>query len=91
MDNSDLDKLKAALDHVHDWPSVYPFKFIVPSDNQKIAQVEALFNSETAEITLRQSKNGKYTSVSVKEIMTNAEEVLRCYDNARKIDGLIAL
>ncbi|MEM9052725.1 MAG: DUF493 family protein [Bacteroidota bacterium] len=91
MDNSELEKLKAALDQVHDWPSVYPFKFIVPSDNQKIAQVEALFNAETAEITMRQSKNGKYTSISAKEIMTSAEGVLECYEKAGKIDGLIAL
>ncbi|HAK70956.1 MAG TPA: DUF493 domain-containing protein, partial [Cryomorphaceae bacterium] len=26
------------------WPSVYLFKFIVPTDNQKLAQAEALFD-----------------------------------------------
>jgi len=91
MEKTELEKLKAALDQVHNWPSVYPFKFIVPSENQKIAMVEALFNAETAQITMRQSKNGKYTSITAKEIMTSGEAVLELYEEARKIKGLIAL
>ena len=91
MDNSKLVKLKIALDQVHDWPSMYLFKFIVPSDNQKIAQVESLFNAETAEIRRRQSKKGNYTSVSAREVMTSAEEVIDCYKKACQIEGLIAL
>lgn len=91
MDNPRLVKLKIALDQVHDWPSMYLFKFIVPSDNHKIAQLEALFNAETSEIRLRQSKNGKYTSVSAREVMTSAEEVIACYKEAYKIEGVISL
>jgi putative lipoic acid-binding regulatory protein len=91
MEDSKLLSLKAALDQVHEWPSMYLFKFIVPSDNHKIAQLEALFNAETAEIRLRQSKNGKYTSVSAREVMTSAEEVIACYEEAYKIEGVISL
>ena len=91
MDNSRLVKLKIALDQVHDWPSMYLFKFIVPSDNQKVANVEALFNAKTAEIRLRQSKNGNYTSVTAREVMTSAEEVIAYYKKAYQIEGLIAL
>jgi hypothetical protein len=91
MEDPKLVKLKIALDQVHDWPSMYLFKFIVPSENQKVAQVEALFNAETAEIRLRQSKNGKYTSVTAREVMTSAEEVISCYKESYKIEGLIAL
>ena len=91
MKSSDLDRVKAALDQNHDWPSVYMFKFIVPSENEKIAKVEALFNSTTAEIRLRPSKNGKYTSITAKEVMVNADQVLDCYNKASKIAGLIAL
>ena len=91
MNNSKLVKLKIALDQVHDWPSMYLFKFIVPSDNQKIAQVEALFNSTTAEVRLRQSKNGNYTSITTREVMISAEKVIECYEKAYKIEGLIAL
>jgi hypothetical protein len=91
MDNGKLTKLKIALNKVHDWPSMYLFKFIVPSDNRKIARVEALFNSDTAEIRMRQSKNGNYTSVTAREIMTSAEKVVECYRKAYEIEGLIAL
>jgi len=91
MEDSKLLSLKAALDQVHEWPSMYLFKFIVPSDNQKVAQLEALFNSETAEIRLRQSKNGKYTSVSAREVMTSAEEIISLYEEAYKIEGVISL
>ncbi|MFT5596624.1 MAG: putative lipoic acid-binding regulatory protein [Flammeovirgaceae bacterium] len=91
MEDPKLVKLKIALDQVHDWPSMYLFKFIVPSENQKVAQVEALFNADTAEIRLRQSKNGKYTSVTAREVMTSAEEVIKCYEAAYKIEGIISL
>lgn len=53
--------------------------------------MEALFNADTAEIRLRQSKNGKYTSVTAREVMTSAEEVISCYKESYKIEGLIAL
>ncbi len=91
MTDSDIERLKATLDQTHDWPSLFMFKFIIPSDNEKLAQVEALFNSKTAEIRRRPSKNGNYISVTAKEIMLNAENVLDCYRKAGEIDGLIAL
>jgi hypothetical protein len=91
MDESKLKKLREALNNVHDWPSLYMFKFIVPSDNEKIAKVEALFNSKTAEIRLTQSSKGNYTSVTAREVMTSAQKVIDCYMEASKIEGLIAL
>lgn len=91
MKQSDIDRIKNTLDQTHDWPAIFMFKFIVPSENQKIAKVESLFNSETASIKMTQSKNGKYTSITAKEVMTNADAVLKCYDEASQIEGLIAL
>ena len=91
MDSKDIERMKASLDQNHEWPSIYMFKFIVPSDNEKIAQVEALFNTDTAELKMNQSKNGKYTSITAKEVMTSADEVLECYSKAKNIEGLISL
>ncbi len=91
MENSDFERIKRILDETHDWPAVFLFKFIVPSESDKIARVEALFNSKTAEIRLRESKNGNYTSISAREAMTSAESVLECYKKASEIEGLIAL
>ena len=91
MEESDYDRIKLTLDQTHDWPVVFLFKFIVPSDLEKIAKVEALFNSETAEIRIKESSNGKYTSLSAREIVTSAEEVLLIYKKSSEIEGLIAL
>jgi len=91
MSSIDLERIKSALDKNHDWPSVYMFKFIVPSDNEKIAQVESIFNSNTAEMKMNQSKTGKFTSITAKEVMTSADAVLKYYEEAAKIEDLISL
>lgn len=81
-----LEKLKQ-----QGWPAVYFFKFILPSENEKIAQINELFDEKTAEITMHPSRNGKYTSVSIKELMSNAEAVVEVYKKANEIDGIIIL
>ncbi len=91
MTNSDFDRIRKSLDEYHDWPTVYMFKFIVPSDNKKVALVEALFNSKTARITSKQSSKGNYMSITVREVMTNVDKVMDLYREAAKIEGLIAL
>jgi uncharacterized protein len=73
-----------------DWPMVYLFKFIVPNDNQKLAQAEALFG-EAAQVSLNQSKTGKYISVSARELMLNPDSVIERYRQAAKIEGIISL
>lgn len=73
-----------------EWPRVYFFKFIIPSDNKKLALVEALFGDE-AKVNIKQSSKGNYVSVSAKELMLNADNVIERYKKASKIEGLIAL
>ncbi|MBI1316514.1 DUF493 family protein [bacterium] len=73
------------------WPSVYMFKFIVPADNQKVAQVENLFNTHEAQIELRTSSKGNYISITARELMLSAESVIERYQQAGSIDGLISL
>lgn len=87
---TNFDSLREKLSE-EEWPNVYFFKFIMPSDNKTIALVTELFDETTAEITLRPSKNGKYTSVSIKEVMTSADHVIKIYQHAEKIDGIITL
>ena len=84
-------KLKAQLEDGFDWPSLYMFKFIVPADNEKLAKVEALFNSEEAEITTRQSSKGNFVSISAKEMMMSPQKVIDRYLEAEEIGGVIAL
>lgn len=66
------------------------FKFIIPNENEKMAQVSALFD-ENSEIAYHNSSQGKYVSVSVKEVMLSADSVIEVYEKASKIEGIISL
>lgn len=82
-------KLKEQLD-LQEWPNVYLFKFIVLNDPEKIAKVSALFDSPS-DLHLQPSKNGKYISVSAKELMLNSDSIINIYKKASKIEGIIPL
>jgi hypothetical protein len=82
-------KLKEALSN-EEWPSVYLFKFIVPNDSERIAKVNALFNDQS-EVTMHASRNDKYMSISAKELMLDVASVMKVYEEASKIQDLIAL
>jgi putative lipoic acid-binding regulatory protein len=84
-----FDKLRAQLEQ-EEWPNVYMFKFIVPSNPEHLAKVIGLFG-ETAEISTQPSRNGNFVSVSIKEMMLNADSIIVIYEEASKIKGLIAL
>jgi len=84
-----LERLKVQLD-LQEWPDIYLFKFIVPNDPEKIAQVASLFN-ESADLVMHPSRNGNYMSVSAKELMLDVDSIITKYIDASKIEGLIAL
>ncbi len=85
-----LRSLENKLNETTEWPSVYMFKFIVPADNRKIALVESMFG-EGAQISMNESRGGKYISITIKVVMLNAIEVVEKYRSAASIEGLIAL
>lgn len=85
-----FEKLRKLLNKENNWPMVYMFKFIVPADNQKIALVEAKFSDE-AIILHKESSNGKYFSITVKEVMLNADSIISKYKEMEGIEGLMAL
>ena len=84
-------RLKDELANTSLWPTEYLYKFIVPSDIHKIAQVEAAFNDMGAVITTQQSKTGKYTSVSISVNMKTPDEVIEKYKELSVIEGIISL
>jgi uncharacterized protein len=83
-------KLKTKLEDQFDWPLPYLFKFIIPSDNKKLALVEALFGND-AQLSTRQSKTNKFISVSAKEVMISPDEVIAVYKKAAEIEGIMSL
>ena len=86
------EKLKNQLYDTALWPSEYLYKFIVKSDTKTIAEIEGLFNNMGAVIQTKESKNGKYTSVSIHVNMKTPEDVIAKYKEVTEnIEGVISL
>lgn len=85
-------KLKTQLQDTTLWPAEYLYKFIIKSQDNKIAKIEAIFNHLGAVIKTKESSNGKYTSVSINVRMKNPDAVIEKYKEvADKIEGVISL
>ena len=84
---SNIDSFKNTLEEEYDFPAEYSFKFIIKSES--ISKVLDLLPD--SDYSKRESKNRKYTSVTISKIMKNADEILYIYEKASKIDDIISL
>ena len=84
-------RLRNELEESTSWPSPYLYKFIVPSDQEKVAAIEKAFDNTGAVIRKKTSSGGKYTSVSVELNMDSPEAVILKYKEISKIEGVISL
>ncbi len=84
-------RLKEELINSTVWPAEYLFKFIVPSQQDKINEIEKSFDQMGAVIETNQSKTGKYTSVSINVRMKSAQAVIDKYIEMSAIEGIISL
>lgn len=85
-------KLKVQLEETNTWPSEYLYKFIVLTKGNKIQEIEGLFNNAGAVISTTESKNGKYTSVSINVVMKHPDAVINKYiEVTTNIEGVISL
>ncbi|WP_310994122.1 DUF493 family protein [Aequorivita marina] len=85
------ERLKKQLEDDVTWPAPYLFKFIVPADLEKIAEIEAIFDKTDAEVSTRNSSKGTYTSVSIKVTMGSPDAVIEKYLEVSKVEGVISL
>lgn len=85
------ERLKVELDSSTTWPSIYLFKFIVPTQDDNVFKVEDAFNCMGAVIKTTKSKTGKFTSISVDVTMKDAQEVIDKYIELSSIKGIISL
>jgi putative lipoic acid-binding regulatory protein len=90
MTNKDLESLRTKILETTAFPTVYMFKFIVLSDNRKIAMVENLFD-ENAEIHTKESGSGKYISITSRQVAMNVDEIIEVYHKASSIEGIMFL
>jgi len=80
-------KMKALLENEYVWPAKYRFKFIIPKEKEN--EIEKMFPNE--KIEYRASKNGNYLSVTFQRLCQGSEEIIKTYELASTIKGLILL
>ncbi len=87
MDENWINSFREKLDKHYAWPALYIYKFIVPTGQED--QVKKLFPLNMA--TEKQSKKGKYTSVTIQVMMHSSDAVIEMYLKASEIEGIVAL
>ena len=76
------DRLREQLENDTTWPTDYLFKFIVPASLEKIAEIEAVFDSMGAKIQTRDSS---------KVHLESPDAVIEKYLQVSKVEGVISL
>jgi len=84
-------RLKVELMNSQSWPSDYLYKFIVPTDPEKIEKINRIFDNTGAVIESRQSRKGKYTSISITVNLRDPDEVIDKYKEVGEVEGVISL
>ena len=84
-------KLKQSLEETTAFPSKYMFKFIVPSKDDKVAQIENMFNHLGAVIQTKPSSTGKYESITIVANMDSADAIIEKYKEVSAVEGVISL
>lgn len=95
MDNKDTEefyaKLKDQLLESTSWPSTYLYKFIVPTDEHRISQIQDIFDNIGAVIESKKSKKGTYTSLSITVNLKDPDAVIEKYKEVSVVEGVISL
>lgn len=84
-------KLKTQLDETTQFPTDYLYKFIVSAEGNKVEEVQAIFDNTGAVINTKKSKTGKYISISIVIQLASSADVIKYYQQAEKVEGIISL
>jgi len=84
-------KLKTQLDETTQFPADYLYKFIVSAEESKVEEVQSIFDNKGAVINTKKSKTGKYISISIVIKLASSDEVIKYYQEAEKVEGIISL
>ncbi len=91
MSNPIFNDLRIKLaESIKTFPHVYMFKFIIKADNQTMALVEAIFESD-AEFKQSQSAKGNYISITVRQVVLSIDDIIYIYERAAEIKGVMSL
>ena len=81
------ESLRLRLDECHRWPEAYYFKFIVP--RSELATLLPFLEGMT--LTQRESRGGKYISVTASLFALSTDEVIAVYRRTAHIKGLLSV
>lgn len=90
MESEKHKKMIDLLDHHHNWPDTFVFKFIFKTDTKIEESLRNLF-SNNSEVLTKSSKKKNYSSMTVKHVASSSVEVMDIYDQASKIEGVMSL
>lgn len=85
------DNFKAKLLSVETFPSIYTFKFIVPNVAGNKEMVEKIFAHPSTKIDYKDSKTGRYHSITIKTYVHTVDEVIQYYKEVGVIEKIIML
>lgn len=83
--------LKDKLNEVESFPSLYTFKFIIASSDEKMNQVKEVFKDTSAKFSEKDSSKGKYKSLTVEVYVHSADQVIEYYKQVSTIESVIML
>lgn len=93
-DNNGADfynNFRQKLIDIEQFPSIYTFKFIIPAEADKREEVEQIFEHPSTKISTKDSKTGKYNSLTVETFVQSADEVIDYYKKVSTIEKVIML
>lgn len=95
MDEKNTDefykKFKKRLEDTTEFPSQYLYKFIIPSSHKGITEIHKIFDGTGAQFQFKESRTGKYTSVTISIFVIDADQVIHYYKEAAVIPNIIML
>ena len=83
--------LKEKLEATHDFPQDYLFKFIITNEESKQTEIYRVFDKVKYTLSTKDSKNGKYTSLTMNAFVLDADQVISIYKEVGKISGVMML
>lgn len=84
-------RLKTELEKTEEFPIDFTYKFIIPTDNKTIALIKQIFDDANPKFRFNESKNKKYTSITVVIYAIDADQVISFYKKVGEIEGVIML
>lgn len=82
---------KERLQDVETFPTDYTYKFILPKDEEQFNLIKTIFANKEANFSVKESKTGKYNSITVVVNVSDADEVVKYYQEVSTLKGIIMM